>query len=214
MMTRTGATINLTPALGFKATDFTEATVWDAPSHWFCFARFTEAVISSLCNKVWCGLLQFLHFCEHRQMFLVWLYQRQLKHSFCFSTTIQRCCTSLLLKRSHFHNGWWSEQSGQTMVGFAAKVAGIARTEKTLELLEVVCCFSFLFGSVSAKTWPRNELVRIADSFTNFTRWLNFAKCSSASRSTRSTNFRCRGTGRRFSKSEMSLTRKRSSTLP
>ena len=45
-----------------------------------------------------------------------------------------------------------SRAIGATMVGFAAKVAGIACTEKTLELLEVFYCFSFLFGSVSAKT--------------------------------------------------------------
>jgi len=39
------------------------------------------------------------------------------------------------------NNGW-----------LCRKGCGIVYTEKTLELLEEFCCFSFLFGSVSAKT--------------------------------------------------------------
>ena len=140
----------------------------------------------------------FLHFCEHRQMFLVCLDPRQLKHNFCFSTNIQRCCTGLLLKHSHFHNWWLGEQSGQTGVGFVAKAAGTVCTEKTLEPLEVVCCFGFLWGSASAKTWPKTSwyalliLSRISPAG-----W-TLQNVHQRQGPTLSTHFRYRGTGSRL----------------
>ena len=210
MKTRTGATINLTPALGFKATDFTEATVWDAPSLvLFRTIRWSSHFITMQQGVMRLTVFTFLRTSanvsrmlrsETVETQLFFHKYPTLLHRFTFK--------ALAFPQRMISRAIWTKGR------LCRKHCCIACTEKTLELLEVFCCFSFLFGSASAKTWPRNELVRIADSFTNFTSWLNFAKCSSASRSTRSTTFRCRGTGRRFSKSEMSLTRKWSSTLP
>jgi len=95
---------------------------------------------------------------------------RTLLHRFTFKAL---AFPQLMISRAIWANKGWLCRKGR----------GHHLNRENLGTLRRILLFSFLFGSVSAKTWPKNELVRIADSFTNFTSWLHFAKCSSASRS-------------------------------
>jgi len=110
-----------------------------------------------------------------------------LLHGFTFKAL---AFPQLMISRAIWENKGWLRRKG----------CGHRLHRENLGNLRSSLLFQFLIWFRVGQNLTKNELVHIADSFTNFTSWLNFAKCSSASRSTRSRNFCCRGTGSRSKK--------------